>query len=256
MFARNLARPPLARMGIGAANADDQRSIKPHAAPAFPSLVADIVHEFRNPLSALSGETEVALRRERSVAEYRQALERIAQQVSELVALTSDIALLAEPRPPARIDVGPLDQAELLAGVTALSASSESVLLGVATPPVHVLGDARRLSRALVLLVEHALRHRHRDAVVRLRTLPAEQGTSSWVRLVLDATPSGFVPRAWRHLAPGAEGELDGKPGQLRVRFADRFIEQCGGTLSLAVDGGSEVIEVTLPRVRDERPAT
>ena len=42
------------------------------------AFAAAVAHELRTPLAALSGEVDVALRRERSAAAYRDALVRIA----------------------------------------------------------------------------------------------------------------------------------------------------------------------------------
>jgi len=61
------------------------------------SFAAAVAHEIRTPLAAAAGEAEVVLRRERSPAEYRDALRRIAAAVSELVEISGDLTLLSEP---------------------------------------------------------------------------------------------------------------------------------------------------------------
>lgn len=67
-------------------------------------LAAAVAHELRTPLAALSGEVDVALRRDRSPADYRAALVRIAAAVAELVyaeqsrAAEADVRRLLESR--------------------------------------------------------------------------------------------------------------------------------------------------------------
>jgi signal transduction histidine kinase len=218
------------------------------AAVPFESLAADIVHELRNPLGALSGEIELALRRERTPTEYRAALARMEQQVIELVALASDIGLIADPGQSYVLAVTPFPASELLAGIKGLAIPAEWLTVEDSERGVHLLGDPRRLARALALLAVHAVRHRSPGARVRVRLLP-ETGSDSWARVVLDAGGSGFVPHAWRHLAKRPALTHDETAGQLRPRMACRLVERCGGSVSLVREGGAETIQVRLRRV-------
>jgi two-component system OmpR family sensor kinase len=58
-------------------------------------FTADASHELRGPLTALRGEAEVALRRERDPAEYRRVLTSSLQEVERLTRLTEDLLTLA-----------------------------------------------------------------------------------------------------------------------------------------------------------------
>jgi two-component system, OmpR family, sensor kinase len=63
-------------------------------------FIADASHELRSPLTALKGEMELALRRERSSDEYRRVLRSGLQEVDRLTLLTQDLLTLA------RVDAG------------------------------------------------------------------------------------------------------------------------------------------------------
>src|SRR3954454_4509229 len=62
----------------------------------FEAFAAAVAHEIRTPLTAVAGEIEVALRRERSATDYREALVRIAAGVAELVEISADLTLLGD----------------------------------------------------------------------------------------------------------------------------------------------------------------
>jgi two-component system OmpR family sensor kinase len=58
-------------------------------------FTADASHELRSPLTAMRGELEVALRREREPSEYRGTLESTLEEVIRLSRITDDLLVLA-----------------------------------------------------------------------------------------------------------------------------------------------------------------
>ncbi|NIP59282.1 MAG: HAMP domain-containing protein, partial [Gemmatimonadetes bacterium] len=58
-------------------------------------FTADASHELRSPLTAMRGELEVALRRERPAEEYRATLESALEEVMRLTRITEDLLTLA-----------------------------------------------------------------------------------------------------------------------------------------------------------------
>jgi two-component system OmpR family sensor kinase len=58
-------------------------------------FTADASHELRSPLTAMRGELEIALRREREPSEYREALESTLEEVVRLSRITEDLLTLA-----------------------------------------------------------------------------------------------------------------------------------------------------------------
>ena len=65
-------------------------------------FTADASHELRSPLTALRGEIEVALRRDRENAEYRRVLESALEEIVRLSRIAEDLLVLA------RADAGTL----------------------------------------------------------------------------------------------------------------------------------------------------
>ncbi|MBK0403835.1 HAMP domain-containing histidine kinase [Adhaeribacter sp. BT258] len=60
------------------------------------SFIANASHELRNPLTAISGEIEVALLKDRSVPEYKTSLQTLQNETNRLQKLTSDLITLAQ----------------------------------------------------------------------------------------------------------------------------------------------------------------
>lgn len=126
-------------------------------------FAAHAAHELRTPLTALKGGIEVALRAGRSPEEYRRVLRSSLEDVEHLIKLAEDLLLLsrsstAPEGPWARVDLEPL-----LLGVLDLAARlaegrGVAVRLGE-TAPVVVLGDALTLHRAILNVVENAIKY-------------------------------------------------------------------------------------------------
>lgn len=60
------------------------------------SFIANASHELRNPLTAIRGEIEVTLLKDRSVEEYKESLETLQGETARLEKLTADLILLAQ----------------------------------------------------------------------------------------------------------------------------------------------------------------
>jgi two-component system, OmpR family, sensor kinase len=127
-------------------------------------FVSDASHELRTPLAALRIELELALRRERTPEELRNALRSAAEETERIAHLAEDLLVLARAgggQLPVRPE--PLPAADLLADVRERYARRAAE----AGRPLEVQADDRlrlsvdrlRAEQALGNLVENALRH-------------------------------------------------------------------------------------------------
>ena len=203
-------------------SADDDR-----AAREVRTFASAVVHELRTPLSALSAEVDIALRRDRPAAAYREALGRIQRRVAELAEFGCDLAWLAQPlEAAAESGVASLDA--LLASVVQRSSTLGGTLSRDGTD-AQVHGDEQALNRGIWLLVEHAMRYRLEGAAVRIsvgRTAP----TDLHVFINITAAPPGFAAGAWDCLrGEPASGVSAGDV--LRLRAASRIVREFGGTV-------------------------
>jgi signal transduction histidine kinase len=203
-------------------------------------FAAAVAHEIRTPLTAVAGEIEVALRRERSNEEYRAVLQRIASGVSELVAISGDLALLGDPDAAAD-DAGAAALDAVVARIVERYRARQEVRVDTAgAAGVRVAGNSARLARAIALVVEHAVRYRRPDACVCV-SVGAPSAAS--IRVDVSATPSGLWPQGVAALdAAGSATE------PLRLRTARRILAASAGALVRAHTSPSHVVHIYLRR--------
>jgi signal transduction histidine kinase len=224
--------------------------------PALDDLelfAAAVAHELRTPLAALSGEVDVALRRDRSAPAYRDALVRILAAVNELVELTGDLTFIGQPSDAGILPTKKARLDEILARVVERYASNADMAFAVdpMTNTVVVAGDEALLTRALTLVVDHAVKHRRGGAQLRLRAALVDDASTAFGRvdLVVEAPADAFWPQTWLCLvAPAEEGDgaaqLHARP--LRLQTADRIVSRCGGSLRSASADGAGGVHILL----------
>ena len=204
---------------------------------ALDRFAAAVAHEIRTPLTAVAGEIEVALRRERTAAEYREVLRRIASGVAELVAISGDLTLLNEPVHRSDSGVKSTRVDAILASIAERYGHDASVRVAAGDEAaVLVAGDEQRLRRAVTLVVEHAVRHRRSNAIVTVRVASG----SGAVAIAVEAQPPGFWPLAWSSLSADAASAA----APLRLRTARRILDESGGALRVADPSATDAVHI------------
>jgi two-component system OmpR family sensor kinase len=126
-------------------------------------FTTDASHELRSPLTALRGELELALRRERSPDEYRRVLDSALEEAERLSDMAENLLTLA------RSDAGAIkprlaqvDLCERVASVVERlqpRATARDVALTVASEgPLRMVGDGALLDRLAWNLTDNALK--------------------------------------------------------------------------------------------------
>jgi signal transduction histidine kinase len=213
-------------------------------------LVADASHELRTPLATLQTELELAARRPRTQAELELALRSAGEEVERLVRLAEDRRVLA------RADEGDLairterlGVRDLLADVArrqSAPAASVARAIDVSAPDdLLLVGDRRRLERALENLVDNALQHG--AGTVRMDARAANDVVVLKVSDDGAGFPPDFMPHAFERFSRADLARSGGGAG-LGLAIADTIARAHGGTAHLAngVEGGADVW-LTLP---------
>lgn len=163
-------------------------------------FTADASHELRTPLTGLKANTSLALRGERTPAQYREALQAADQAADRMTRLVGDLLLLArsdsgqlslQPEP-----VDPEDICREAVALTARAPGHAAVRLQVAADAGCIAGDREHLVRLVANLVENALRYTPETGTV---TLTATRHGDR-VRLVVADTGEGIAPEHLPHL--------------------------------------------------------
>jgi heavy metal sensor kinase len=218
-------------------------------------FVADASHELRTPISVIRGEADVALSKERSPAEYRQALALILDESRRLSRLVDDLLNLA------RVDAGSVKLqvqefyfndllSECCRGMQGL-ASARGIRLDCRVgDDLSFHGDEELLRRLIVNLLDNAIRYTPGGGTVSAALLA--QGPE--LRIQVSDTGVGIAPEAMPHLferfyrADQARSRQDGGFG-LGLAIVKWIAESHHGAVDLASRPGTgTTFTVTLPR--------
>jgi signal transduction histidine kinase len=166
-------------------------------------FVADASHQLRTPLSLLTTELDLALRRARSSEELRHALESAAESTARLSRLADDLLLLAradDGRVPLQVEE--TDVADLVHDVGGRFG------VRVEAEPLVVRADRLRLEQALTNMLDNAVRHGSGDVL-----LTAYRRNGSVELHVLDegvGFRDGFLEHAFERFSRADPASPDG----------------------------------------------
>jgi heavy metal sensor kinase len=215
-------------------------------------FTADASHELRTPLATLTVESEWALSRERTPADYRDSLaicrkaaQRMRGVVEQLLTLArADADDLPVEKTPVRLD-------EVLDDVVALIrplAEQRSIRLQTRLPPIEVVGDAARLREAFSNLVTNAVQYNRDNGKVDVTAACDREAAVVTVRDTGKGIAPEDLPHVFERFYRGDRARAsDGSVG-LGLAVAKAIIERHGGRIacSNAPEGGT-TFEVRLP---------
>jgi len=132
-------------------------------------FTADASHELRTPIALMRTRTEVALRKQRSEADYRETIVRIHRELEKTSALIENLMTLAradsgnEP-----LQVAPTNLNELFLEISEtarLLAEGKSIQYDQRLPetPLNVSGNAPSLRRLFLILIDNAVKYTSRE---------------------------------------------------------------------------------------------
>ena len=166
-------------------------------------FVADASHQLRTPLSLLTTELDLALRRARSAEELGAALRSAAESTARLSRLADDLLLLAradDGRVPLKAEE--TDVADLVHRV------GKRFGVRVEAEPLVVRADRLRLEQALTNMLDNAVRHGSGDVL-----LTAHRRNGRVELHVLDegaGFPDGFLDQAFERFSRADPASPDG----------------------------------------------
>ncbi|HNT43146.1 MAG TPA: ATP-binding protein [Syntrophorhabdaceae bacterium] len=126
----------------------------------------DVSHELKTPLTILKGETELALRKERTNQEYRRSMQSNLEEIDRMSRIIDDLLLLSKAETK---DIGmnleKVDLRDLLAGVCLnmkLFGENKGVEVVVRDlEDIRIVGDELKLRRMITNVVENGIKYGH-----------------------------------------------------------------------------------------------
>lgn len=223
-------------------------------------FAADASHELRGPLTAMQGEIDVALKRDRTPEEYREALEHVRERITVVARLTEDLMLLVRAQEHQKPTVGEVRVADLLQRVTAHATSAAEaggVTLAVqADPNLVVYGEPSLLERVFDNLVRNGIQYNHEHGSVSI-TASMRPASGDWVsdEVVIDVRDSGTgIPPEERERVFERFYRLDSSRSRrtggagLGLAISREIVQLFRGTIRVEdAPGPGTTVEVRLP---------
>ncbi len=222
---------------------------------------ADISHELRTPLASLMTTAQVALRKTRTVEEYRDTLRQCVETSSHLTTLVERLLKLS------RLDAGvdhvqkePVDVVELagqcvdmlrpLADQRNIEVELEVDDSAVALEPL--VGDASKLREIFVNLIDNAVHYNKPEGHVTVRIAGEEKS----VVIEVSDTGVGMAPETRANLfqrfyRADPSRQSDTVNAGLGLAIVKGYVDLIGGTIEVDSEPGvGSTFRITLPRTR------
>jgi heavy metal sensor kinase len=223
-------------------------------------FMADASHELRTPVAIIRGEADVALSsNQRSPDDYREALGIIRDGSLRLSHTVNDLFLLARAdagQAPLRVVPFYLDEliVECARSVRSLAETTGFTVAVAPCDEVPYVGDEQLVARAIVNLIDNAIKHSSGTGMARLEL----RADDKWYRLTVSDTGPGIPPNAQPHIfdrffrvevSRSRAASLDGAGSGLGLSIARWIVETHGGRLELVASSpAGTTFEMALPR--------
>jgi two-component system OmpR family sensor kinase len=197
-------------------------------------FTSDAAHELRTPVSVVLTQTQTALNRERSPAEYRETLEacqRAAQRMRGLIESLLELARLdAGQEQMKRLKFNLSDTANDCVRLIKPLADEKSIRLHSELGPAQCVGDPERLGQVITNLLSNAIHHNKLNGEITIG-VSAQDGFAT---LVVADTGPGIAPDALPHVFDrfyrADASRSDGRSG-LGLAISKSIVEAHGGTI-------------------------
>lgn len=221
-------------------------------------IIADVGHDLRTPITVMRGEIEVALRGERSPADYRRILRSVLEEAEHLSSISEALVLLA------RIEAGELEPERSLTDVARVVGAAVKRMQGRAGDrpltfshegDAAVQADETMLAVAVDQLLDNATRHTPDGTAVSAMVLANADG----VRIVIQdaglGVPEDVMPFLFERFYRGDQARGRGGAG-LGLTICRAIAEAHGGGIAgdRSPQGGLRVT-LSLPRRAGELSA-
>lgn len=209
-------------------------------------FIADSSHELRTPLTVIRGNVDL-LKRNPDPQNQVESLQAIERESARMQRLVQDLLLLAQADARQTVELMPLQLNDLVLEIfkeTRVLADQRRQQLKLDKfDPVEVEGDADRLKRAILNLVDNAIKYTPEEGVITLSLIRGKE----WARIVVSDNGPGIAAKDQalvfdrfyrvdkaRNRALGAAGGGTG----LGLAIVKHIVEAHGGRITLESEQG------------------
>ncbi|GGV20775.1 two-component sensor histidine kinase [Actinomadura cremea] len=217
----------------------------------------DAGHELRTPITVIRGHLEL-MGDDPDEREETRAL--LMEELDRMNRMVNDLIMLAKADRPDFLDVGEIDLADLTVDVVAKSRGLGDRRWRVgAVAEVRVLGDAQRLTQALMQLASNAVRHTGDGDTVEVGSAVRDGSVLLWVRDTGPGVPAEDHERIFERFVRAGSGPRPVDGSGLGLAIVASIAKAHGGTASVhsPLEGGAQfVLDIPLRPVIDAGATT
>ena len=226
-----------------------------HAVGEMKQFTGSIAHELRTPLTALRGEAEIALFHGKSAEDFQRVLTSQLEEFQKLTRLIDQLLTLARAEAGefhlARVDVSLDPLLKYIVETLTLLADEKGVrLLLKSEPDIIVRGDKDWLERALLNLLDNAIKYTPAGGSVTVQTAKEQAG----IRIDIIDTGLGIPADALPHIFerfyranPARDKSIEGVG--LGLSLVKWIIQEHGGTIeAVSIPGDGARFTMVLPQ--------
>jgi signal transduction histidine kinase len=200
-------------------------------------FASDAAHELRTPVSVMLTQTQTALNRQRSPAEYRETVEacqRAAQRMRKLIGALLELA---------RLDAGQeqmkrmkFDLSQTTRSCVELNqpiADEHGIKIHSELSPLECVGDSERLAQVITNLLTNAIQYNKPDGEIRVAA-QLRDGTA-----ILNVSDTGLgipaedLPHVFKRFYRGDKSRTGGNAG-LGLAISKAIVEAHGGSIEVS----------------------
>jgi two-component system OmpR family sensor kinase len=215
-------------------------------------FTADAAHELRTPVSVVLTQAQTALTRERTAAEYREAIEscqRAAQRMRRLIESLLELARLdAGQEPIKRERVNLVSTTSDCAKLVQPLADQRKVQIHCEVPPLECVGDAERIGQVITNLLTNAINYNEENGEVQIS---GQSSNGSAIITVSDTGPGispEDLPHIFKRFYRAEKSRTAGRSG-LGLSISKAIIDAHGGALEVASPPGKgATFTIRLPK--------
>ncbi|QDU34769.1 Sensor kinase CusS [Poriferisphaera corsica] len=163
-------------------------------------FIADASHELRTPLAILVSQIDLALRRDRDTAEYKDALQRCQRSAHRMKQLVDDLLILAA-ADQNRLKLNPetfdlADAAHFCIEMTTPLAQQNNITLHLNTQPATITADKVKITQVITNLISNAITYNSPNGSVTITITQTARKTT----LTVSDTGIGIAPQDVKHI--------------------------------------------------------